>query len=72
MRPDDPALRGEGHADHALIDGLEPDQVVAATSRPFGRYRPGRALNAALWAVRVFVLLIAGMVVYTFVVSLPG
>ena len=30
----------------------------------------GRAANAALWVLRGFVLIIAAMVVYTFVVSL--
>ena len=71
MSLEDPLLRGDGHPDHALIDGLEPDQIVAAAARPFGRYRASRSVTALLWAVRVFVLLIAAMVVYTFVVSIP-
>lgn len=71
MSLDDPITRGEGHADHALIHGLEPDQTVAASSRPFGRYRAGRAMAGALWAVRIFVLMIAAIVVYTFFVSIP-
>ncbi|RZM20064.1 MAG: hypothetical protein EOP67_55525 [Sphingomonas sp.] len=71
MSLDDPALRGGGHPDHALIDGLEPDQTVAAAARPFGRYHASRSVTALLWAVRVFVLLIAAMLVYTFIVSIP-
>jgi hypothetical protein len=63
--------RGNGHADHELIDGLEPDQTVAASSRPFSRYRASRSMTVALWTVRLFVLLISAMVAYTFIVSVP-
>lgn len=69
MSLDDPTLRGDGHADHMLIEALEPDQTVHAVSQPFGRYRASPAVNAALWAVRAFVLIAAAMVVYTFIVS---
>lgn len=69
---DDLTVRGQGHPDHDLIDGLEPDQTVAAAARPFGRYHAGRGITALLWAVRVFVLLIAAMVVYTFIKSIPN
>ena len=69
---DDPTVRSQGHPDHELIDGLEPDQTVAAAARPFGRYQAGHGVTALLWAVRVFVLLIAAMVVYTFIVSIPN
>lgn len=71
MSLDDPALRGEGHPDHALIDGLEPDQTVEAAARPFGRYHASPGITALLWVLRVFVLLVAAMVVYTFIVSIP-
>lgn len=67
---DDLVKRADGHDDHELVAALEPDQTVAASSRPFPRYRMSRAANAAFWAVRVFVLLIAAMVVYTFFASL--
>ena len=72
MSLDDPTTRGDGHDDHALIAALEPDQTVQAASRPFGRYRASPAIIAALWAVRVFVLIVSAMVVYTFVVSIPS
>jgi hypothetical protein len=71
MSHDDAVTRGNGHADHELIDGLEPDQTVATSSRPFGRYRASHAMTVALWTVRLFVLLISTMVVYTFIVSVP-
>lgn len=72
MSLDGPALRGVGHADHALIDGLEPDQIMAAASSPFGRYRASCGMNAVVWAVRAFVLIIAAMVVYTFIMSITS
>jgi hypothetical protein len=60
-----------GHPDDELIYALEPDQVVAAASRPLPRYRLSRAGNVALWLLRVFMLLITALVVYTFIVALP-
>lgn len=59
-----------GHPEQELVAGLEPDQTVAAASRPFPRCRLGRAANATLWGVRVFVLLITLMVLYTFIAAL--
>jgi hypothetical protein len=60
-----------GHPDDELIHALEPDQVVAATSRPLPPYRLSRGGNVALWLLRVFVLLITVLVVYTFIIALP-
>ena len=60
-----------GHPDDELIQALEPDQVVAAASRPLPRYRLSPASNVALWLLRVFVLLITILVVYTFVMTFP-
>ena len=60
-----------GHPDDELIYALEPDQVVAAASRPLPRYRLSRAGDIGLWLLRVFVLLITALVVYTFIVALP-
>lgn len=60
-----------GHPEEELIIGLEPDQVVAAMSRPLPRYQMSGAGNLALWLLRIFVLLITALVVYTFVVALP-
>jgi hypothetical protein len=60
-----------GHPDDELIIALEPDQVVAAASLPLPRYQLGSAGNAALWLLRIFVLLITALVVYTFIIALP-
>jgi hypothetical protein len=60
-----------GHPDDELIHALEPDQVVAAASRPLPRYQLSRASNVALWLLRVFVLLITALVAYTFIITLP-
>jgi len=45
---------------------LEPDQLVADTSVPVPRASLGRRANAGLWALRVFIILISIMVIYTF------
>jgi len=53
-----------------FIEYLESDQLVADTSRPVPRARLGRRASAGLWALRVFVLALSAMVVYTFVAQL--
>ena len=60
-----------GHPDDELIHALEPDQVVAVASRPLPRYQLSSAGNIALWFLRIFVLLIATLVIYTFIRALP-
>jgi hypothetical protein len=50
-----------------LIMHLEPDQFVAATAEPVQRAPLGRRAKLALWALRVFVVLVSTMVIYTFV-----
>ena len=60
-----------GHPDDELIHALEPDQVVAAASRPLPRYRLSSAGNVALWLLRIFVLIITALVAYTFILALP-
>ena len=66
-----PDRLSHGHPDDELIHALEPDQVVAAASRPLPRYRLSQGANAALWLLRIFVLLVTALVVYTFIVALP-
>lgn len=53
-----------------FIAYLESDQLVADTSRPVPRAPLGRRASAGLWALRVFVLALSAMVVYTFVAQL--
>jgi hypothetical protein len=53
-----------------LIAYLEPDQLVAETFRPVTRAILTRNAAVVLWALRVFVVLVSLMVIYTFVVRL--
>ena len=70
MRDAELHSRAYGHPDNELVRALEPDQIVAAASRSLSRYVLSRRENVALWALRVFVLIITALVIYTFVVSL--
>jgi len=49
-----------------LIHHLERDQLVAATSLPVEQAALSPRARAALWALRVFVVLVSLMVIYTF------
>lgn len=53
-----------------LIMFLERDQLVAGTSRPVAPAHLSRRVTAALWLLRVFVVLVSFMVIYTFVQQL--
>jgi hypothetical protein len=53
-------------AEEELIMHLERDQFVAETRRPVRRARLGRRTAIALWALRVFVVVVGTMVIYTF------
>ncbi|HEV3033235.1 MAG TPA: hypothetical protein VGX72_00465 [Solirubrobacteraceae bacterium] len=76
----DPALLSSGlveqegeareHASDELVMHLERDQFVAETSRPVARAALSSRTIAALWALRVFVVLVSLMVIYTFVEQL--
>lgn len=66
-----PEKLSHGHPDDELIHALEPDQIVAVASRPLSRYQMSSAGNVALWLLRVFVLLITALVVYTYIIALP-
>ncbi len=72
----DPTLRSGIHErdlqpqerfEDELILHLERDQFVAATSRPVPRAQLGARATAGLWALRVFVVLVSLMVIYTFI-----
>jgi len=56
--------------DDELVMNLERDQFVAETSRPVARASLSAHATAALWALRVFVVLVSLMVIYTFVYQL--
>ena len=49
---------------------LERGQLVTETSRPVPRAALGARAVAALWALRVFVVLVSLMVIYTFIEQL--
>ena len=50
-----------------LIMHLERDQFVAETSQPVARAPLGPRATAALWALRLFAVVVSLMVVYTFI-----
>lgn len=49
-----------------LVMFLERDQLVRDKTRPVPRAPLTRRANAALWALRVFVIVVSAMVIYTF------
>jgi len=53
-----------------LIMFLERDQLVADTSQPVPRAHLSPRAKAALWSLRVFVLVVSFMVIYTFIAQL--
>lgn len=59
-------LQREERFEDELIMHLERDQFVAETSRPVPRATLGSRATALLWALRVFVVLVSLMVIYTF------
>jgi hypothetical protein len=50
-----------------LIMHLERDQLVAETSRPLPEAQLSPRARAAAWTLRVFVLVVSAMVIYTFI-----
>ncbi len=66
-----PSAADTGRAPHERFDDelvmdLERDQFVAETSRPVPRASLSPRTILALWALRVFVVLVSLMVIYTF------
>ena len=60
-------LQPQERFEDELIMHLERRQFVAETSRPVPRVALGTRARAALWALRVFVVLVSAMVLYTFI-----
>jgi hypothetical protein len=65
-----PACRQRQHADEQLPCFLEPGQLVAGTRRPVPRAPLSRRARAALWALRVAVIIVSVMVIYAFAAQL--
>jgi hypothetical protein len=53
-----------------MIAFLESDQLVAERSRPRGRATLTPRMKAGLWALRMFVIVVGVMVIYTFLAQL--
>ncbi len=60
-------LQAQERFEDELIMHLERDQFVAETERPVPRAALGAGVTVGLWALRVFVLVLGAMVLYTFV-----
>jgi hypothetical protein len=58
--------------DEVLPNYLEADQLAAETSRPVPRAELSPRAIVGLWALRVFAVLAAMMVIYVFVAQLAG
>jgi hypothetical protein len=54
-------------SEEPVIHHLERDQFVAQTSLPVPPVVLGARARAALWALRVFVVVVSVMVLYTFI-----
>ncbi len=63
-------LQPQERFEDELIMHLERDQFVAETSRAVPRAGLGARAIAGLWALRVFVVLVSAMVIYTFIAGL--
>jgi hypothetical protein len=53
-----------------LVMYLERDQLVSDKRRPVPLARLSTRVKVALWALRVFALVVSAMVVYTFIAQL--
>jgi hypothetical protein len=62
--------RADPSEEEELIMFLERDQLVSDRSKPVARAHLGRGANLALWALRIFVLIVSFMVIYTFIEQL--
>jgi len=61
-----PALPDGWRAGEDLAVFLDRDQLVADTRRPVPRASLSRRASVGLWALRVFVIAVSAMVLYTF------
>ncbi len=56
----------------AVLELLEPDQLVSAKRVPFGRRSLSPVLRVVLWGLRAYVVFMLVVVVIEVVRSLPG
>jgi hypothetical protein len=64
--PTDQTLQEAERSDQELVMFLERDQLDADTSVPVPRAILNRRVTIGLWTLRVFVILVSIMVIYTF------
>jgi hypothetical protein len=55
-----------GEPEEDLIRSLEPDQLVSVKTKPVPRKELGTLVQAGLWALRVFVIVVSALVIYAF------
>jgi hypothetical protein len=67
---DAPAATRVPRDDEPMVMHLERDQLVAATNEPVARARLSQRVNLGLWTLRVFVVVVGAMVIYTFIARL--
>ncbi len=60
----------DSQAEQELVMFLERDQLSADTAIPVSRAHLTRRLNSTLWMLRVFVIVVSAMVIYTFAANL--
>ncbi len=60
-------LQPQERFEDELIMHLERDQFVVETSRPVPRATLSVRASTGLWALRVFVIVVSMMVIYTFI-----
>jgi hypothetical protein len=60
------ALREPRQASQQALSFLEPGQLVAGTQRPVPRAPISTRVRVALWGLRIFVIIVSAMVLYTF------
>ena len=56
--------------DEEMVMFLERDQLVADRQRPLPTARMSPRSHVALWTLRIFVLIVGAMVIYTFCAQL--
>jgi hypothetical protein len=68
--PISPAPPEEDELEEEMIMHLERDQLVAETFRPVPPATLGGSAVIGLWALRIFVVAVSAMVIYTFIARL--
>jgi hypothetical protein len=61
--------RPAAYLESELVAGLEPDQLASASSKALPPMTLTPSVRILLWILRVFVVLIGFLVIYTFCVT---